>query len=275
MSTYRHSKSPSRLKLIILPAEHGSWGMLFESIVLGLWLSPLVISILVSMIAISLFMMRPPIKIIISDWQRNRRLPRTVYAQGFVFLYVLIICTCGLGIIIIVPGAFLTSFLLSRHGWLILLIVFLVLILRLIWGAIHGGKDLISQILGGMVLSSITAVIVSVGGWAVGASLILWMVLSFRVINSVFYVRTRIRLDRGKSPSAIPTVVVHLVGVLIVVVLAMMNYVSYLAVFPLVILLIRMGLGLSSLRRKVRAQIIGFQELGYGVLTVILLACAF
>ena len=89
MSTYRHPKSSPRLKLIILPAEHGSWGMLFESIVLGLWLSPLVISILVSMIAISLFMMRPPIKIIISDWQRNRRLPRTVYAQGFVFLYVL------------------------------------------------------------------------------------------------------------------------------------------------------------------------------------------
>ena len=139
----------------------------------------------------------------------------------------------------------------------------------------HGSKDLVAQILGGVSLNSISALIVSVAGWAIGASLILWMILSLRVINSIFYVRTRIRLDRGKPVSILPTVAVHLIGVLAVSVLAIMGYVPYLAIFHLVVLLIRMGVGLSSLRRNIRPQAIGIQELGYGVLTVILLALTF
>ncbi|MBQ15370.1 MAG: hypothetical protein CMQ17_13340 [Gammaproteobacteria bacterium] len=101
------------------------------------------------------------------------------------------------------------------------------------------------------------------------------MILSLRVINSIFYVRARIRLDRGKPVSILPTAAVHLIGVLAVFVLAIMGYVPYLAIFPSVVLLIRMGVGLSPLRRSIQPQAIGIQELGYGILTVILLALAF
>jgi|GEM_PF-2961421 hypothetical protein len=249
--------------------------MLFEPIVLGLLLAPSVIGVLISLIAIFTFLMRPPTKIIISDWQHHRRSVRTAYAQGFVFLYALIVCACGLIITMVAPPSFFAAFMLASHGWLVLSIVFLVLILRLIWNFMHGSRDLVAQILGGVSLNSTSTLIVSTTGWAIGASLILWMILSLRVINSIFYVRARIRLDRGKPVSILPTAAVHLIGVLAVFVLAIMGYVPYLAIFPSVVLLIRMGVGLSPLRRSIQPQAIGIQELGYGILTVILLALAF
>ena len=249
--------------------------MLFEPIVLGLLLAPSVIGVLISLIAIFTFLMRPPTKIIISDWQHHRRSVRTAYAQGFVFLYALIVCACGLIITMVAPPSFFAAFMLVSHGWLVLSIVFLVLILRLIWNFMHGSRDLVAQILGGVSLNSTSTLIVSTTGWAIGASLILWMILSLRVINSIFYVRARIRLDRGKPVSILPTAAVHLIGVLAVFVLAIMGYVPYLAIFPSVVLLIRMGVGLSPLRRSIQPQAIGIQELGYGILTVILLALAF
>ena len=62
------------------------------------------------------------------------------------------------------------------------------------------------------------------------------MILNLRVINSIFYVRARICLDLGRPASILLTAVVHLIGVLAVSVLAIIGYVPYLAILPLVCL---------------------------------------
>jgi hypothetical protein len=47
------------------------------------------------------------------------------------------------------------------------------------------------------------------------------------------------------------------------------------AVVVFLVLLLRSAWGLSSRRRPVRPRTLGFQELGYGVLTLVLLAVGY
>jgi hypothetical protein len=65
------------------------------------------------------------------------------------------------------------------------------------------------------------------------------------------------------------------VALVAAVVLSRQGWAPWIAVAVFATLLTRALWGLSRLRRRVRPQVVGFQELGFGLLTLVLLAIGF
>ena len=99
-----------------------------------------------------------------------------------------------------------------------------------------------------------------------------WALLSLRAITSVLYVRARIRLDRGLAAGPGLVLAGHAAALAAAAALARSAGAPWLAAVAFLVLLARAAWGLSSRRRRVRPQALGFQELGFGLLTLALLA---
>ena len=76
-----------RVKAVALPVEHGSWGFLFEPLVAGIAVAPSVASPWIAVMVIGVFLMRQPLKVILTDWQNGRWLPQTKVATRFLLFY--------------------------------------------------------------------------------------------------------------------------------------------------------------------------------------------
>jgi hypothetical protein len=88
-------------------------------------------------------------------------------------------------------------------------------------------------------------------------------------------VRARIRLDRGLSAGPRTVLAAHAMTLAAATGLASAGWAPWLAPAVFFVLLARAAWGLSSRRRPVRPQTLGFQELGYGLLTLALLAVGY
>jgi hypothetical protein len=94
-------------------------------------------------------------------------------------------------------------------------------------------------------------------------------------VTSVLYVRARIRLDRGLAAGPRAVHAGHAAALLASAGLAAAGWAPWLAALAFLVLLLRAARGLSARRRPVRPQVLGFQELGYGLLTLLLLALGY
>jgi hypothetical protein len=102
-----------------------------------------------------------------------------------------------------------------------------------------------------------------------------WALLALRAITSVLYVRARIRLDRGLTAGPGVVLAGHAAALLAAAVLAGSDWAPWLAAAAFLVLLARAAWGLSPARRRTRPQVLGFQELGFGLLTLTLLALGY
>jgi hypothetical protein len=106
-------------------------------------------------------------------------------------------------------------------------------------------------------------------------ALALWVILNARNLPSILYVRARLRLEKDKSFSLAAVLLAHIVGVAAVLGLAQAGLAPGLAVVAMLLLLLRALYGLSPYRQRVSTRTIGFLEMGYGLLTVILTAAGY
>jgi hypothetical protein len=94
-------------------------------------------------------------------------------------------------------------------------------------------------------------------------------------VVSVLYVRARIRLDRGLPAGPRRVLGGHLAALAAAGGLAAAGVGPWLGVAAFAVLLARAAWGLSPARRAIRPQALGFQELAYGALTLVLLAAGY
>ena len=66
-----------RWRPLLLPVEHGGWGLLLEPVVIALVAVPSAAGGLLSLAALGLFLARQPLKVAVDDLQRGRSVPRT------------------------------------------------------------------------------------------------------------------------------------------------------------------------------------------------------
>jgi hypothetical protein len=88
-------------------------------------------------------------------------------------------------------------------------------------------------------------------------------------------VRARIRLDRGLAAGPRAVLSAHAAALAVATGLAFAGWAPWLGPAVFAVLLTRAAWGLSSWRRPVRPKTLGFQELGYGILTLALLAAGY
>jgi hypothetical protein len=246
---------------LALPNEHGGWGLLIEPALLGLVLAPSVAGAGVALAALLAFLARHPLRLALSDRLRGRSYPRTALAARIAVAYL--------------AGAAVAF---AVAVWRAPLLAFAPLVaaaplglVQLVYDARLRSRELLPELLGGVALGAPAPMILLASGWPLLAALSLWGVLAARVLGSVLYVRARLRLARGTPASVFPVLAVHALGLVALSVPAFFGFVTWMAPLSLVLLLGRAAWGL---RRGAPAQpprVIGFQEMGWGALTVALL----
>lgn len=148
-------------------------------------------------------------------------------------------------------------------------------LVQLHFDARNRGRDLVPQSLGALAPGALASAVLMAGGWPLAPALLPWLLLALKSAASVLYVRARLRLDRGSAADRLSAWIGHGVAVSIAGGLAVAELGPWLAAAAFVVLTLRALVGLAALRRPVRPQSVGFQEIGYGLLTVLLLAAGY
>ena len=259
------SSASLSLKAVALPVEHGGWGFLVEPLVLGVFLAPSPAGLALAVAAFGAFLTRHPLKLALADRQRGARYPRTAAAETFALAYSLV----AVAALAIAIGAARAPF------WLPLLLAVPFGLVQLAYDVRHRSRELVPELAGAIALGATVSAVVLAGGWQLRLALALWLIMAARAAASVLYIRTRLRLDRGLHPSLFSTWASHLCGLAAVTGLAALGFAPWLAVLAFVALLTRAAHGLSGLRRQVRPQVVGFREMAFGALTVVLVALGY
>lgn len=253
------------LKAVALPVEHGGWGMLGESSLFGLLLAPSWAGLGVGMAALGAFLARHPLKLVLGDWRRQARYPRTAAAERFMFSY---------GVVAI-AGVVLAATRGRPGWWLPLAIAAPFALVQLAYDAGHQGRQLLPELLGGVALGSVASAEMRAAGWPLGPSLAVWALLAAKAVATVLYVRTRMRHDRGQKPDPTAAVAAHALALPLASALAVARCAPWLAVAAFALLLARTLHGLSRFHRPVRPQVVGIQEMAYGFAFVLIAALGY
>ena len=258
---------PVRLRSVALPVEHGGWSFLVEPLALGLLVAPSAAGAALALSATGMFLARHPLKLAWGDRQRGRRYMRTRLAERFMLLYGGV-AAAGLALAIA----------LARSGDMLvpLLIAAPAMLIQLAFDLTNNSRHVLPELTGPAGLAAFGASIALAEGWTLAPALALWALLAVRAIPAILYVRARLRLEREQPDAPIASALLaHLTGLLAALALNGARLAPTLAVIAMGILTVRAAHGLSRYRRPAKPKTIGFQELGFGVLTVLLVALGY
>jgi hypothetical protein len=252
-------------KSVALPAEHGGFGLLGEPVALGLVLAPSLAGLGLAIAAVAAFLARHPFRLMMLDLRKGVRYPRTALAERFLLGY-LALAAAGL------LAALASS---ASPFWPALAAAAPVGLVALAFDALGRSREAVAETAGAVALAGAATAIALAGGFPASLAWAAGGLLALRAIPSVLYVRARLRLDRGLGAGPGVAWLAHGVALVAAVVLSRQGWAPWIAVAVFATLLTRALWGLSRLRRRVRPQVVGFQELGFGLLTLVLLAIGF
>ena len=247
-----------KLKRLILPTEHGSWGFLLEPLVASLAVAFSIGGIWIALMVVGGFLSRQPLRYLLLGIAGNGFRTQTIAA---LCLTIVFSAFFALGL----AGAVATA-----NPWSLFpfLVVAPLVSYQIFCDLSLKSRNLLPEVTGAVAISSSAAAIAFAGGMPWANAMAVWAIFIGRLIPSVLYVRTRLRLDKGKLARPFNAIFAHFIALSFVFALAWSGLVSYLIVAAFVILFARAAFGLSGFRKRVKAMKIGIAEILYGVLTV-------
>lgn len=253
-----------RLRPIAFPSEHGSWGLVAEPLALGLLLAPSLAGASMALGAFATFLARRPLKVALANWN-GPDARRANIAVAFLLVYG-VVAAAGFAAAVYLAGARALAPLLLGSP---LVAVFLAYEFR------NQSRAWQAELAGVVAFALIAAGIALAAGWPAAPAFALTGALAARAIPSVLYVRSRIRLDRGKPHDSALAVGAHVAALGLVLFLVGKGWLPWLALVPFAVLLARAATGLSARRRPMAVRTIGLTEMGYGILTVIAIVAGY
>ncbi|MBX7170636.1 MAG: YwiC-like family protein [Pyrinomonadaceae bacterium] len=253
------NKRAISLKRIALPVEHGSWGFLFEPLVASLAVAFSLTGMWIALMIIGAFLTRQPLKVLWSDWLAKRNLPQTEAALKFTLVFGTI------SLLGLVGSLYFGSF----ANFYPFLFIIPLAIYQIYCDASKKSRQLLPELTGAIAISSSAAVIALAGGWNLLNAYLLWAIFVARLIPSILYVRSRLRLEKGKDFLLVSVIAAHFIALGAIGMFAANGYASKLTFVMFGVLLIRAFWGLSPLRKKVKAMKIGVWEVIYGTMTAL------
>ena len=247
-----------RIKRLILPTEHGSWGFLLEPVVAGLAVAFSPSGSWIALMVIGAFLTRQPLKFLLLGLAGKGFREQSLAAFYLTLLF-------GSLFVLGLAAAAATA---APSSFYPFLAVLPLAAYQIFCDVTRRGRELLPEMTGATAISSSAAAIAIAGGMPWPHALALWVVFIGRQIPSIIYVRTRLRLDKGKRARLIEPVSAHFLGLGAVGMMAATGFASYLTLAMFVVLLGRSVHGLSPYRKRVKAMRIGIAEVIYGTLTV-------
>jgi len=259
------SVPPVSWKAVAVPVEHGGWGFLVEPLVLGLVLAPSVGGLCLAGAAVAAFLVRHPLRLALMDHRRGVRHPRTVLAERFAVGYGALALAFVVSAVLLARAPFWPPLVLAAPAALVAL-----------WRDARGrSREALPEAAGAVALGASVSAIALAGGLSAGPAFGAWALLAIRGVTAVLYVRARLRLDRGVPSGTRMAVASHVAGVGGAAALATAGWGPWLGVLAFVLLFVRAIHGLSARRPRLRPQALGFREMGWGLLTLALLAVGY
>jgi len=151
-------------RAVVVPADHGGWGLTLEPVLLGLLVAPSIAGVLIGAATFLTFLVRTPLKLVGVDMGRGRWLERTRVAA-----------------LVAAPFAAVE-----------------------LWFDVRSrGRRLLPELCGASAVSAAVIAIVLAGGTAGTLAVALWLVLVGRAVGAIPFVRTQIvQLRRGTADAA-------------------------------------------------------------------------
>ena len=245
---------------LVIPAEHGGWGLTLEPVVLGLVVSPSPAGFALGLAALAAFLFRTPFKVAAGDIRRKRRLPRTQIATGAAVAYGLVLATA-------VAAAVTTA---DHRFWPPLAAAAPLMILQGAYDIRSRSRRLIPELAGPIAIGSVAAAIALAGGEEATVALGLWLVMALRSVASVVLVRAQLRRAKDQHYLNWPVHLVDAGAVVAALGAAVGNVVPWLGAAAIGALL---PFGWWSLwRPPVRAVVVGIHQTLLGILVVAMTA---
>jgi len=210
--------------------------------------------------ALAALLVQTPLSVVLADARRGRRYPRTGLAWRFV---------SGYGALLV--GALIAALALAG-SWLVLLPALFaapLVALQLWFDARNRARELLPEVAGATAMGALAACVALAGGVPLLPALGLWALLAARTAPSIVYVRARLRLERGQAVDLAPTWASHAVALAGVGAAAAVGALAWPVALPYGVLAVRAALGVSARRVSVPAKVIGFREIGYGVMVAV------
>ena len=250
------------LKHLLLPREHGSWSLAFEPVLLVLLVAPSAAGTALALAAGAAFFARRPLKLALTLPPTDpRRSPALTAA-------ILLALTSGTAL----AGAAVLGSL--RLLWPLLLVapfgaLFLWFDLR------NAMREAEAELAGSAAFALLPAAGATLAGWPIPAALALAALTLARSVPTVLTVRTYLRLGKGESTNALPSLAAVSAAFTLVAFLAFQGLVPSVAVALSAMLWTRTGWLLSSLRPTWPARKVGIMEAVLGVIQIGILATAY
>ncbi len=256
---------PVPWKTVALPVEHGGWGFLVEPVVLGLVLSPSWAGLCLAGAAVAAFLARHPLRLALTDRRKGVRYPRTALAERFAVGDALVALVLTAAAARLASASFWPAVALAAPAALVAL-----------WFDARGrSREALPEAAGAVALGASVSAIGLAGGVPAGPAYGAWALLALRGVTAILYVRARLRLDRDLPSGKGAALSSHLAGVAAAGALAAAGVAPWLGVIALLLMLARALHGLSSRRPRLRPQALGFREMGWGLVALVLLAVGY
>ncbi len=245
---------------VAIPSEHGGWSLVLEPAILGLLVAFSGAGAALAAVALLGFIARTPLRVVLVDRWRERRLERTQVAERILAAELLIILALAT-----------LAFVISKTSFWWPLAVAAPLILVELWHDMRSkSRHLIPELAGTIGVGSMATAIALAGGADTGVAFGLWVVIAARSLAAVLFVRVQLLRFKGHEYVLWHSDVAQLVAVAMVVVGWMANIVPVAAVVVMGAVAI---FEVAAVRRpSQRAAMIGAQQVVLGLTVVVVTA---
>ncbi|MDH3295665.1 MAG: YwiC-like family protein [Acidimicrobiia bacterium] len=272
MAADRRRPGPkNRWREVALPSEHGGWSLTAEPVVLGLIAAWSWAGSALGVAAVVAFVARTPVKVVLVDRWRGRRLDRTVLAARIAVAELAVII--GLAVLAVLAADGAGSWGGTGHWFWVPLAIAGPLIAVELWFDMRSrSRRLIPELAGTVGIGSVVAAIVLVGGGSVALAAGLWTVVSARAVAAIPYARTQVIRAHDRPVSLWPSDLAQLVAIGAA---ALAGLVDAIPAAPVAALAAIAVFNLVAVRTAPRrAVVIGIQQVIFGIALVVVTALA-
>jgi hypothetical protein len=249
-------------RAVALPSEHGGWSLTAEPALLALIVAFSWPGLALAVAALLAFVARTPLKLVLVDRWRHRRLDRTRLALKIFIVESALLVALAVAAVV---GS-------DHRFWVPLAIAAPLVALELWYDMRSRSRRLIPEIAGTIGIGSIAAAVALAGGESNLVAYGLWCVVAARSVAAIVYVRCQILRSHSRPAPRWHSDIGQIAALAAVLIGWLFDAVPLAAVLVVAALGMFNTLGLN--RPPPRAVVIGVQQMVFGLIVVAVTAIA-